>query len=389
MDLIKKLIDFVMELLGLKPKQQQQLPPSSSGNLSQAEKDQIKDASVQGLEDVDGAENIHVHGTGSDAKVVKSSDGADLIEEDGEQLWVSRINTDVPREKWVDVWGPLAKVPENQRIEEFCFHSRFFDELHQGQPLDAEKKLIELGYKSVGEYYRVMHTLYKYKATPHGPNVGDCVVDSQEYQSAMLKATRRWQDSKQAAVLNANPEMMAPVDGVTVEMYAKIAASIAQQISQPDLMKLLASMNLDLAHWDKANKVWTDRMSKDTTGSIATVYGKAFMNQGQGQFGAASQASAATNWDGSAAAGAEPIPFEKCCEIQGAMSAWSKSGKDVNALLKKHFNMVAMDWSAANTWWLSQLTANLSRFDEYNKKCALYEKKYADSGAASDSDISF
>lgn len=387
MDLLKKLIDFIMELLGLK---QKSLPPASAGGgISQHEKDKIKADAVQGLDEVDGAENIHVHGTSDSSKIIKSSDGADLIEDDGEQLWVNRIDRDVPREKWQDVWGPLASLPEDKRLEEHLLHSRFFDELHQGQPLEAEKKLLELGYKSVGEYYRVQATLYKHYGTPHGPNVGDCIVDSQEFQSTMLRATRRWQDMKQQAVVNANPELLAPVDGVTVEMYAQIAARIAQQISQPDLLKLLASMSLDMSHWDKANKVWTDRMSKDTTATIATLYGKAFMNQGQGQFGAASQAAAATNWDGSAAGGAEPIPFEKCCEIQGAMSAWSKSGKDVNALLKKHFNMVAMDWSAANTWWLSQLTANLSRFGEYNDKCAQYEKKYADQGGAGDKDIQF
>lgn len=77
-------------------------------------------------------------------------------------------------------------------------------------------------------------------------------------------------------------------------------------------------------------------MSKDTTATIATIYGKAFMQSGQGQYDGAAQSAAATNWDGSAAAGAEPIPFETLCEIQGAMSAWAKTGQDVNALLKKH-----------------------------------------------------
>ena len=62
------------------------------------------------------------------------------------------------------------------------------------------------------------------------------------------------------------------------------------------------------------------------------------------------------------------FPFDKVCEIQGAMSAWSKSGQDVNALLKSTFDMNAMDFSAAHTWWLTQLTADLSRFTEYNAK---------------------
>ena len=126
-------------------------------------------------------------------------------------------------------------------------------------------------------------------------------------------------------------------------------------------------------------------MSNDLTGTIAQIYGKAFMASGQGQFGAAGQA---VKFDGSAAGGPEPIPFELACEIQGATSAWSKSGKDVNALLQSHFQLRAVDWAAANSWWMSQLTADLSRFSEYNAKCDAYERRYAGE-RASDADLRF
>ncbi|MGE3546788.1 MAG: hypothetical protein AB7L28_22880 [Kofleriaceae bacterium] len=368
-----------MKLLGRDPK-------LLGSGLSEDDKTRIKADSIAGLDEVTGTENIHVHGTGAGAKLVKRGEGADLIEEDGEQLWVSRLDSNVPRAAWVDVWGPLAKLPQPQRLEEFCLHSRWFDELHSGQPLEAERKLLELGYRSVGEYFRVRTTLFKYVGTPTGPNVGDCIVNSQEYSNAVMKASSRWIAAKQASVVSGNPELLAPVDGVTVDMYAQIAAKMALGLSQADAIQFLAGMNLDLAQWDKANTVWCDRMAKDTTGTIASIYGKAFQAQGQGQFGAAGQA---VKWDGSAAAGPEPIPFEQCCEIQGATSAWAKNGKDVNALLKKHFNMVAMEWSAANTWWLSQLTANLSRFDEYKRKCDAYELKYADHAGARDQDLQF
>ena len=388
MDLIQKIIDFVLELIGIKQKAPPQLPAAPS----RAPDPSPRTSAIPGSEHIEGAENMQVRNVSeSDPgyRLIKRSDGAELVEIDGEQSWANRINREVPREAWQDVWGPLARVPDAQRLEEFCLHSRQFDEL-QSQPLEAEKKLLALGYKSVGEYFRVQATIHKYKGTPHGPNVEDCIIDSQEYVSAMMRADARLRDQNHAAVAAANPAMMAPVDGVTVEMYAKIAARVAQGIAQPDLMKLLASMNLDFSAWDRANKVWSDRMSKDTSGTIAGVYSKAFMNSGQGQFGGASQATAAMNFNGSAAGGGEPMPFDRCCEIQGAMSAWAKSGQDVNALLKKHFNMTASDFAAAHTWWLSQLTANIARFDEYTKKCAAYEAKYADAGAGkNDSDIEF
>jgi hypothetical protein len=109
MGFLRKIIDFVLSLLGMKKDDASASPPA----LSAGDKDKIKSSAMSGLEDVEGAENIHVHGTGDDAKVVKSADGADLIEEDGESLWVNRQDRDIPRDAWKDVWGPLANVPED------------------------------------------------------------------------------------------------------------------------------------------------------------------------------------------------------------------------------------------------------------------------------------
>jgi len=384
MGFLMKIIDFILGLLGMKKD-----PEPAHKELSSGEREEIKAKAVQGLEDVEGAENIKVHGESEGSKVIKSTPGADLIEDDGEQQWVDRVDTDVPRATWKDVWGPLAKVAEADRLVEFIYHQFEFDHTRAGDPLDAEQKLLAFGYSSVGEFYYVHATILKHFGTASGPQVGDAVFESQQYQSAGLKAAAKQRDAKQAAVIAANPELLSPVEGVSVEVYAQIQARVAQQITQPDLMKLLASHKLDFPTWERASTVWNDRMSKDHTGTITTLYGKAFMNSGQGQFGDAAQAGAATGWDGSAAGGKEPIPFEKACEIQGAMSAWSKSGQDVNALLKSKFNMLAADLSAATTWWLTQLMADLPRFNEYNAKVDAYEKKYAGSAGASDSDIQF
>ena len=60
MDLIKKLIAFVMKLLGRDDK-------SLGPGLSDAEKSQLRSDAIKGLDEVSGAENIHVHGTGAGA----------------------------------------------------------------------------------------------------------------------------------------------------------------------------------------------------------------------------------------------------------------------------------------------------------------------------------
>jgi hypothetical protein len=344
--------------------------------ISGEERQQIRNAAVQGLDEVEGAENIHVHGEGEGSRVLRSSDGADLIEDDGEKLWTSRINTEVAPQAWRDDWGPLGgKSPE--ALATFLYHETQFNMAQQGDADEGERVLLGFGYKSVGQFFRARITVLKHFGTPHGATLDEFVFDSQEVMSASMKAAQMGHQQTMKATAAKNPELLAPVDGVSVELYAQIAARIASGgLNQQQMMQLLAQHNLDYPTWDKAQKVWCDRMSKDTTATIATIYGQAFQQSGQGQFGAAGQASAATGYDGTAAGGKEPIPFEKLCEIQGAMTAWSNSGQDVNALLKKQFNMNAMDWSNASTWWMSQMTANVSMFDQYNSKCEAYAARY-------------
>jgi hypothetical protein len=206
-----------------------------------------------------------------------------------------------------------------------------------------------------------------------------------------MKAQRRRLDEQGAAMIAANPELMEPIEGITMEVYAQMSAKQAQGMDQAAFQAHVGEHGLDLPAWERVAASWMDRMGKDTTGTLATVYGKAFQGAGQGQFGAAGAAHAATGYDGTAAAGGEPMPFDKVCEIQGASSAWAKTGQDVNALLQSTFQMNAAEWASANSWWMSQLMADVARFEEYNQKVEAYEKQYMGGagGAAPDSDLSF
>jgi hypothetical protein len=361
------------------------------GKVSDEDKEQIKKAAVQGLDEVEGAENIHVHGESEGSRVVRKSDGAELIDDDGERLWVDRHNGEVPPQSWRDDWGPIGGKKADA-LATFLHHETQFNMAQQGDPDEAESVLKGFGYKSVGQFFRVRWTMLKHYGTPNGETLDMFIFDSQQVMSAAMAGAQMSHQATMQKTLAGNPELLAPVDGVTVELYAQVAAKIAMGgLNQQQLMQLLAEKGLDFATWDKANKVWTDRMSKDTTATIATIYGKAFQQSGTGAYGGAAQAAAATGYAGTAAAGAEPIPFEKLCEVQGAMTAWSTTGQDVNALLKKQFNMTALDWSNVSTWWMTQLMADVARFDTYNKKCEAYAAKYrsAAGGAAKHDDIDF
>lgn len=381
MGFFQKIIDFILGLFGAK-----KAPPQ----LGDGDRAQIQRNAVQGLEDVEGAENIRVHGTSASSRVVKESEGAQLIEDDGEQQWVDRTNLEIPPHAWQDDWGPLGGKSADT-LSTFIFHEQTFDMTRSGDPLAAEQKLLSFGYRSVGHFYRVRATILKHYGTQHGPTLQESVFDSQEYMNAGMKAAQMQHQQTMNATLAANPELLAPVEGCTVEMYAEIAAKLASGLPQDQLMPLLASKGLDMPTWQRVNSVWTDRMSKDTTATIATIYGKAFMNTGAGQYGAAGQASAAINFmgGGAVAAGDAPIPFEKLCEVQGAMTAWATTGQDVNALLHRTFNMNAVDWSNCSMWWMSRMTADLRLMDDYTRKSGEFEQKYKASQPKHDQDISF
>lgn len=382
MSIIQQIIDAILQMFGMGPKKE-------PAQLSKADKEKIAKSAVQGLDEVEGAENVHVHGTGEDAKVLEQRDGASLVEEDGEVQWVDRVDTDVPRERWKDEWGPLRGNEGSTTLEEFCLHEMVFDHTRSTDPRGAEKKLQQLGYRDAGHWFKVRATVVKHFAQKTGPNVGDGVFGDQAYIDAGLRAAARKRDLDQAAVVAANPELLSPVEGVTVDMYAQLAARLAQGADQATFLGLLAQHGLDLATWERASGVWNDRMSKDTTATITTKYGQAFMSSGQGQFGAAAQQVAGATATGTAAGGGEPIPFDRNCEIAGAMQAWSETGQDVNAMLAEVFKMNAAEYSAASTWWFTQLTADFKRFDVYNKKVEEYKQRYLAGTKSAGGDIAF
>lgn len=211
--------------------------------------------------------------------VVKSADGADLVRIDAELQWADRNNTNVPRNAWADDFGPL---PGPRAFDDFVFHQQEFDEIRVGDPLEAEKRLLSHGYRSVGQYYRVRTTMMKHHGTPTGPMVNDATFSSQAFMAAVMRAGQRKLQARQQATIASNPGILAPIEGISVDRFALISARAAQNPPQEQFLALLAQHKLDVASWNRVNSQWTDRMSKDTSGAIAGAYSKAFMSSGQG-----------------------------------------------------------------------------------------------------------
>jgi hypothetical protein len=293
-----------------------------------------------------------------------------------------------PPQQWQDEFGPLSQG----QLDEFFFH---MFEIEDNQPDPAKQKALlqKFGYQHREHYEWVKLSFLKYYGTPSGSGLDMYIWNSSDVQSRMMAARMKQTQSKQNDFAAQNSELLAPVEGVTVEQYAGIAARQASGLSMPDFQALLAQNGMDQAKWDRVSGEWVRRMSMDTTATIATIYGRAFSGAGAGAYGqagaAGAAAMAATGASGQmhVAGGGEPCTFEKYCEIGGAQQAWSASGKDVNAMLKQAFNISALDWSNMSSYWMTRMMADISMMTKMTEMQQYYAQKYA--SAKADQDLSF
>jgi hypothetical protein len=182
---------------------------------------------------------------------------------------------------------------------------------------------------------------------------------------------------------------MEPVEGVSLEQWARAQAAV---VSGGNIVDLLRQLRIDQACWDRVSAEWNARMSRDSTATIAMAYGQAFAAAGQGQFGAAAQAGVAVTGNaGELSEKDAPISLERYCEITAAQSAAANQGSDANAVLR-HYGLSAMDWGNVGMWWSQFISKNAMRnggalHQRYTTLSQKYEAQFA--SARADRDISF
>lgn len=270
----------------------------------------------------------------------------------------------------VDEWGPLNPHQNPNALEDNWVHEQLLSEALR-EPDRHAALLKQLGYRDAVHRAMVHATFNRYYS--------DFLTSAQGQQLITKAAMRAMNERMKYATAGAGANgILDPVEGVSVQVYGSLQAK--QPSMDPDAFNsLLAQHQMDRPKWDRVAKGWIDRMSRDTTGAVATEYAKAF--SGHGQYGAMGAAAADNIAQGQMglvgpSAAAEPISFEKYCEISGAMSAWSKQGKDISAGLDKHFKMTAMDFSNVSMYWSQKMMADMSMFDTQSKLTEQYERKY-------------
>lgn len=156
--------------------------------------------------------------------------------------------------------------------------------------------------------------------------------------------------------------LLEPVEGITLEQWAQANAKIA---GGSDKNQLIAGLGIDVPKWDRVNAEWLDRMSKDTTFTIATAYGNAFTSGSQ-------MGTHSVGGD----LGPEPVSYEKYIEIMVAQDAAGRQGKDpVEAL--KQFGLTVLDWSNIGMYWSKKWQQNAEHYHALDTQYRpIYEAKY-------------
>ncbi len=214
---------------------------------------------------------------------------------------------------------------------------------------DAEDALCEkYGFEDFGHYEDFRNAMRSERAKKEGVS----------YTQAAMNQHLEQQATNLAAAVNADSSLLAPIEGVSVEAWAKANASVAHSGGIAEALRIVGK---DQAGWDRVNAQWNARMSSDASMSIMQVYSAAFT---------------AGATAGQEAISAENFPLERYIEVQTAMDILCDRGQDAQEVLSM-FGMSAVDWSNASAFWSQEIASNVEKYHplhtQYTEK---YEAKY-------------
>ncbi|CAN5660321.1 hypothetical protein BH09MYX1_BH09MYX1_46730 [soil metagenome] len=245
----------------------------------------------------------------------------------------------------------------------------------------------EYGIRDFQHYHQVKATVERFIQSPAAQakygEIGDIM-------HIKMKATQDFMMAgMQARTQGELKGEVEPVEGVSLEKWAEAMVKTINGISLDAITK---DLGIDKATWDRVSAEWNARMSRDTTATIATVYGQAFTKAQAnpataGAAGPSKYAAAAQN----PGKGDMPMTLERYVEVLEAQNALTAQGQDAQAVLKK-LDLSVLDWSNLGAWFSAYINDNALRnnsaiINDYNRFTEKYKAKYAT--VKSDADISF
>lgn len=191
--------------------------------------------------------------------------------------------------------------------------------------------------------------------------------------------------TEQAAAM-AGTEIMAPIEGISLELYAQLNAQFAQG---KDFQALLKEKGIEMVSWEKASAGWLERMRTDTTFTVSNEYSKYFMGAGQGQFGAtAKEAANVQSGNGSTTSSEAPVSLEKYAEISAAMNAGAAQGNDAMQVLAS-YGLNAADWGTVGMYWSNKMMGDATVGTKFSELYNTYTEQFNAAAPKVADDIDF
>jgi hypothetical protein len=179
-----------------------------------------------------------------------------------------------------------------------------------------------------------------------------------------------------------------PVEGVTLEAWAAINASIVGGANYEDLLK---GAGIDKPRWDRVSAEWNARMARDTTFAITTVYGNAFQAASKGKYADYAREANAARAANRELAMPLPMTLEEYWNILYEQDYGAKQGRDPVETLKG-CGLTIVDWTDLSSFMGYYMNRTVVRdwkqFEAMHEGVkAKFAAKYP--GVKTDVDISF
>lgn len=211
---------------------------------------------------------------------------------------------------------------------------------------------------------------------------------------AAMQANMNWRQGFTQKLMQGTAKAKAasgelnPVEGISLEQWAALNAAIAQGLSLQDMLK---GQGIDMARWDKARAEWEARMSRDTTFTIAQIYGNAFQAASKGKYSEFAKEANAARTANRELGMQPPMNLEQYWEILYEQAYGAKQGKDPVETLKG-VGLSVVDWCDLSAFMGYHIQRtymqNSKQYTDTMKKVeAKYAAKYP--GVKADVDIAF
>jgi hypothetical protein len=213
--------------------------------------------------------DVDVNGLGSDIEI----DIVDLGESDeaGGQHLVGNIDTTSFDAGSFDFERDIARY----------FTAEFRIETATHDPVRRERLFAEYDVQNLEHWHRIQGAFERWLETP---------AAKAKYRTPgdLMQARMTTTQTMTLAELGIERVKLDPINGVTIELWAKAEAALD---GGADFDSLIAELGVDATSWAKIAAAWHERMVDDASGRIATEYSMHVGNAAPGKFTAKSQTS--------------------------------------------------------------------------------------------------